>query len=584
MNTWNLDSLYTSEESKEFKEDFNKLKQLIKSLNDYVKELGSKDVNETIVHILTNTNELSATASKLGAYLALRSSVDTTNEKILSLADNIDNELSNYAKTSAAISAYIGDLDFSKIDFNNKYIKEHEFYLNELKENRKYLLSNDVEEAIAKLNLNGSSMWSNLQRILTSTLKVDVNGEQQPLSQVRNMAYDPDLKVRKLGYDSEIKAYEKIEESVAFALNGIKGEANTIAELRGYKSVLEMTCKDSRVNIKTIETMINEMKKALPHFHKYLNRKAELLGYKEGLPFYEMFAPIGKSSSKFSVEESGKYLVEVFKEEALEISELIQEAYDNDWIDFLPKAGKVGGAFCYNLPFIKQSRVLTNFDGSLSDVITLAHELGHAYHGHCIQEHHSLNTNYSMPVAETASIFNETVVMNKVIKETTDKQEKIMLLESSLQDSTQVIVDIMSRFLFETEVVERRKNEFLFSKELNNMMLKAQKEAYGSGLDHKTLHPYMWINKSHYYSAGNNFYNFPYAFGLLFAKGLYAKFTENKKEFIKVYNNILKATTVSKVEDVALIANIDLQDSKFWRDSLKVITDQIDEFIELTNK
>ena len=233
---------------------------------------------------------------------------------------------------------------------------------------------------------------------------------------------------------------------------------------------------------------------------------------------------------------------------------------------------------------LKQSRVLTNFDGSLSDVVTLAHELGHAYHGHRIENHSPLNTRYSMPVAETASTFNETVIMNAAIRDAASDEEKMMLIESTLQDVTQVICDIYSRYLFETEVVEKRKDGFLFSDDLEDIMLRAQKKAYGTGLDHSQLHPYMWICKSHYYDAGLNFYNFPYAFGCLFAKGLYAQYQKEGPAFVDKYNRLLEATTVSSVEDVAAMAGIDITKPDFWRDSLAIVETMIDEFIALSAK
>ncbi|MBR5859020.1 MAG: peptidase M3, partial [Clostridia bacterium] len=257
--------------------------------------------------------------------------------------------------------------------------------------------------------------------------------------------------------------------------------------------------------------------------------------------------------------------------------------FKEEWIDFFPRAGKVGGAFCSNLPFVAQSRILTNFSGSFGSVVTLAHELGHAYHGQLIESHRPLNTGYTMPVAETASNFNELIIVNDAIAKS-EGEEKIQLIESQIQDSTQIIVDIYSRFLFEDEVIRRRKNTFLYADELEKIMLNAQKEAYGDGLDPDYLHPYMWCCKSHYYSAGLSYYNFPYAFGGLFSRGLYAKYLEEGEAFLPKYRALLRATTVDTVENVAAIAGIDLTRPEFWRESLKTITDQIDMFIEETSK
>ena len=283
------------------------------------------------------------------------------------------------------------------------------------------------------------------------------------------------------------------------------------------------------------------------------------------------------------MEEAHKYLVERFSTFAPDLAEMVDTAFREEWIDFYPRAGKVGGAFCSNQPFLKQSRILTNFSGSFGSVVTLAHELGHAYHGKQIESHRPLNMHYTMPVAETASNFNELIIVNNAI-ENAQGEQKIQLIESQIQDLTQIIVDIYSRFLFEDEVIRRRKDTFLFADDLCKIMLDAQKQAFGDGLDHDQLHPYMWCCKSHYYRAGLSYYNFPYAFGGLFSRGLYAKYLEEGEAFLPKYRQLLKATTVDTVEHVAGIAGIDLTQPDFWRQSLATITDQIDTFIAETSK
>ena len=377
-----------------------------------------------------------------------------------------------------------------------------------------------------------------------------------------------------------IISYEKIRDSVCFSLNNIKSQVNTISELRGYASPLEMTLLRSDMKPETLDALFAAIKEYLPKFREYLKFKGKLLGSDQGLAWYDMFAPIGESNLKFTVEEAKDFLLELFSNFSSDLADMVAEAFDDAWIDFYPRKGKVGGAFCQNLPFLKQSRVLTNFDGSLSSVVTLAHELGHAYHGLHIQDHLPLNTDYSMQVAETASTFNENIVMDAIITKASDK-EKIALIESQLQDFTQIIVDIYSRFLFEKTVFERRKTEFLFPDDLCKIMLDAQKEAYGDGLIESTLHPYMWLCKPHYYDAAYNYYNYPYAFGGLFAKGLYEQYKKEGKDFVPKYQALLHATTISSSEDVAMMAGVDITKPDFWRQSLQAIADLIDEFIAL---
>ncbi len=327
--------------------------------------------------------------------------------------------------------------------------------------------------------------------------------------------------------------------------------------------------------------MLEAMRESLPDFHKYYRKKAEILGHENGLPFYDLFAPIGKLDMKFTYEEARDYIVKNFRTFSDKMADFADNAFENRWIDAEQREGKRGGAFCSNLFPIGQSRILSNFSGSFSSMTTLAHELGHGYHGLCLNDESILNCNYTMPIAETASIFCETIVMNAALKEATPEQA-FSILEMSISDAGQVIVDIYSRFLFESELFHTRKDHSLSVDELKGIMIQAQKDAYGDGLDHNYLHPYMWINKPHYYFASRNFYNFPYAFGLLFAKGVYAEYLKRGQEFVPEYDKLLSATGKNTITDVARMVGIDIQSIDFWRSSLDLIRADIDKFVELS--
>lgn len=584
MNQWNLDALYPSVDSEAFQHDFDDIDRQIAVLNELADSLEQDSPASTLRKVILALSDYQTLTRKIGAYLSLRQSANTTDQQIVSINSRFQNKISQSARATTRFSQWIARQDIEALIGTDPLLSQHAFWLRETQARAAHTLSDEVEEAIGKMELNASSAWSQLQEYMTSTVSVTLQGEPMTLSAIRNLAYSPEAQVRKDAYQAELKAYDQIKDAVAFALNSIKGEANTVSQLRHFDSVLDMTLFNSRMKRETLDAMMQAIEEALPKFHEYLRHKAKLLGYSNGLPFYELFAPMGKSSRTFTPQQAKDYLIRNFEPFSSEVSNLIQRAFDEEWIDFFPRKGKVGGAFCCNLPMLKQSRVLTNFDGSLSDVVTLAHELGHAYHGHRIEQHSPLNTRYTMPVAETASTFNETVIMNAAIRDAAEKEEKVMLIESSLQDITQVICDILSRFLFESEVVERRKEGFLFSQDLEQLMLQAQKKAYGDGLDPQALHPYMWVCKSHYYDAGLNFYNFPYAFGCLFAKGLYARYQKTGAAFVQQYDKLLEATTVSSVEEVAAMAGIDLTKPDFWRESLNIVKDMIDEFIALTSR
>lgn len=584
-NTWSLDILYRGIDDENLSKDMSRFENLISLFGDAVAALDKNNAAPTLRRVIEVKEELTVLVRRLAGYFGLRNATDSTDSEGASYQTKISAMIASTTKDNVIFEKFAGNLEnLDTVIESDELLSQYKFYFEEIKNDISHKMSDEAEALFAKMNISGGKAWGDLFSHLTSTVKVDYNGETTSLSAIRGLADSEDPAVRKSAFEAEIACYDKIKDSIAFSLNSIKAQVNLEAELRGYADPLMMTLDQSRMKKETLDAMFEAMREAMPAFRRYLRHKAKLLGYENGLPWYEILAPMGKTGSEaFTVEDSHKYLVEHFSSFAPDLAEMVDQAYKEEWIDFYPRAGKRGGAFCSNLPFVGQSRILTNFSGSFGSVVTLAHELGHAYHGQQIQSHRPLNTGYTMPVAETASNFNELIIVNDAIAKS-EGEAKIQLIESQIQDSTQIIVDIYSRFLFEDEVIRRRKDTFLYADDLEKIMINAQKEAYGDGLDPDCLHPYMWCCKSHYYSAGLSYYNFPYAFGGLFSRGLYAKYLEEGESFLPKYRELLRATTVGTVESVAAIADIDLTRPEFWRESLKTITDQIDEFIAETSK
>ncbi len=439
---------------------------------------------------------------------------------------------------------------------------------------------------IDKLKLSGASAFEKLRDNTVSSLMVDITlkGESKQLnfSEVRNLAYDKDVEVRKTAYLAELASYKKVDKTVAACLNSIKSWANTECELRGYNNILEKTLINSRMSEQTFNALLDAIKDNLPKLQSYFAHKGKLLGHNNGLPFFDLFASLGEVNYHFSYDEAREIIVKNFNDFNPEVGDFIDNAFRKGWIDAFPNSGKRDGAFCSNIHQIKESRILSNFTGSFSDMSTLAHELGHAFHGHCLKDQEYLNSDYPMPIAETASIFFETVIMDKFLESAT-ATEKITLLDNSISDALQVLVDIYSRFIFEDTFIKERMNGSLSTEEICSIMKNAQITAYGNGLDNNYLHEYMWLAKPHYYSADFNYYNFPYAFGLLFAKGVYAEYkvSSNKDDFYTKYKHLLSVTGKNSLEDVAKIMNFDITKKDFWNNSIKGVIDEIDEFISL---
>ncbi len=585
---WNFDSIYPSTNDTKFINDFNTFENLINTLTDFTSNNFSSinDASNKIEQYIKILSDLSE-HFKIGNYLALKVSANSKDFDSIKLLDKFENLSTELTKPFASFIQFIKKIDsIEDIINNNDYLKQFEFFLLETKLNSKYALSEEEEIIIDKFKLTGAGSFEKLRDNTVSSIEIDFthNNETKTLTfaEIRNLAYDHNQSIRKSAYEAELSAYKKIDDTVITCLNSIKGWALTDANLRGYDSILDKTLINSRMSKNTFDALLDAIKDNLPKLQPYFTHKASLLGHKDSLPFYDLFASVGTETFNFTYEEAKDTIIETFDSFNPEIAQFLEKAFSNGWIDAFPRANKRDGAFCSNIHQVQESRILSNFTGSFSDMSTLAHELGHAYHGECLKNEHYLNSDYPMPIAETASIFFETVIMDAFLEKSTDSQ-KITLLDNSISDSLQVLIDIYSRFLFEDAFINERKNSTLSVEETCELMKKAQLEAYGVGIDKNSLHEYMWLAKPHYYSADYNYYNFPYAFGLLFSRGIYEKYksASNKDEFFALYKKLLAETGKNSIEDVAKIMDIDITKKDFWNTSIDSIVSEIEEFINL---
>ena len=581
---WNLDPIYKGFDDPAFEKDVKALEEAAAQVEAFAGALQDMDAAAGLRKSVKLQENCVNLINKLAGYASLRQAADTKNPEAGSQMGRIMAIYAGLAAPLAAMQDWASKLpNLMELVTGDEDLKDYEFLFRKMQESSRYLLPGIGEAVAAKYELSGGNAWADMHQYLTSTVPVTYEGKTTNLSSIRNLAYDPDPAVRKAAYEAELACYDRIKDPVAYALNSLKLETISDCQLRGYESPLDRTLKNADMSRETLDAMLSAMDEYLPKFWHYLKVKGKALGHENGLPWYDLFAPMGKSSTRFTAESTRDYLVNLFAEFDEEESRMIARAFDNAWIDFYPRDGKAGGAFCASVESLGESRILTNFDGMFTDVVTLAHELGHAFHNYNIRNHRPLNMDYSMPVAETASTFNECVVMGSAIQKAADKDEKLALIESQLQDATQIICDIYSRYRFESMVFEHRQEQFMNADTLCEFMLEAQKQCYGDGLDPDYLHPYMWICKGHYY--GSTFYNFPYAFGGLFARGLHALYEkEGAATFVPKYKKLLRTTTVATAEDTAKVAGIDLTDQEFWRSALKTIADQIDLFCQLAEE
>ena len=593
---WDLSNVYPSLESKEFKAAIDDYKKQVVGLERFFKNKLSKansktktsDLAPLVGKAIDQINKIQTLSATLVPFIYSYVTTDSRNKEAMKALSEFEQASLPMNQLMTQFTAWLGKLapKLDQVIKSNKSAASHAFMLREAAEQSKYLMS-EVEEALAaEMSLSGGNAFEKLQGTLTSQLSVDfeLDGKTQklPMPALINLRSHPDEDTRRRAYEAENKAWEDVKEILAACLNGVKGEANTLNKKRGRKDAIHSSLEAARMDRKTLEAMLTAIKDSFPMFRKYFHAKAKKIG-KEKLAWWDIFAPVGKTDTVYSFEEARDFILENFGKFSPDLAAFAKRAFDNNWIDAEQRDGKRGGAFCMEVQGLKESRILSNFDGSFDQVSTLAHELGHAFHNECAYQANKtvLQQLTPMTLAETASTMCETIITEAVLASTKDPQEELAVLEAQINGASQVTVDIYSRYLFEKEVFERREQSELSADDFNDIMERAQKETYGDGLDERYLQKFMWTWKPHYYSPGLSFYNYPYAFGLLFATGLYAIYQQRGDAFVEDYKDLLASTGEETAAKLARRFGIDITKRKFWDDSLAIIGKRVDRYCEL---
>lgn len=593
---WDMTNVYPSLDSKQFKNAVKSFKSMLDDMEAFLKKASKADaktdpkkLGKILGESVERFNTLYELSGTIGPYIYSFITTDSRNKeamRILSEFEQMNVQTSVLNTKFTAWAGKLGKAAIKKAVKNNPAAKAHEFILLEAAEQSKYLMSETEEMLAAELTLSGGNAFGKLQGTLTSQMTVDfeLDGEvkKMPMPALINLRSHPDEATRRRGYEAENKAWEEVQETLAACLNGVKGETLVLDKKRGREDNLHASIDSARMDRATLEAMLGAMKDSFPMFRRYFKHKAKLIG-KEQLAWWDLFAPLGKTDKVYSWDEAREFIVSNFNKFSPDLGAFAQRAFDSGWIDGEQREGKRGGAFCMGVEAVKESRILSNFDGSFDQVSTLAHELGHAFHNECAYSTNKtpLQQQTPMTLAETASIMCETIATEAALEQTTDPQEVLAILEAQMNNASQVVVDIYSRYLFEKEVFERRAKSELAADEINDIMERAQKATYGDGLDEKFLQKYMWTWKPHYYSAGFSFYNYPYAFGLLFATGLYAIYQKRGAEFVPAYKELLASTGEARAADLADKFGINIRTKKFWADSLAIIGKRVDRYCQL---
>ena len=590
---WDMTPIYPGMDSKEFADGFSNtvqdIENLAKLFDDYriMKLPAAPALHEDNIRafetVIEQYNTVLEATETLAVYIMCFVTTNTHDTLAQAKLSELQQSTLILSQLDTRLTAWIGSLDVEALIERSSIAREHAFMLRKARIGAEHLMTPEEENLASELNLSAGTAWEKLHGDVTSQLIVSLELSDQtqelPMSMVRNLASDPDREVRRSAYEVELEGWKRVALPLAAAINSIKGEVNVLARRRGWSSPLEASLLDNNIDRATFDAMLTAAYESFPDFRRYLHAKAHALGLSR-LAWYDMFAPVSNDEKIWEYQDASAFIIEQFGSFSQRLSNFAARAFSENWIDAEPREGKLDGAYCTPLRR-DESRVFANYKASFDGVSMLAHELGHGYHNLNLAQRTMLQRSTPMTLAETASIFCETIIRNAAMRNA-GRQEQIAILEASLQSACQVVVDITSRFLFEQRVFEQRMQRELSIDELNNLMLEAQRETYGDGLDETTLHSYMWAMKPHYYSSRLSFYNYPYMFGLLFGLGLYARYKEDSEKFKSGYDELLSSTGLADAASLAQQFGINIRSVNFWRASLDIVRRDIDLFEELT--
>ncbi|WP_281738149.1 M3 family oligoendopeptidase [Enterococcus dispar] len=594
--TWDLDSIFPGgSQSKELTARMELLAEQLKEYQTKVKNLAVKDdtAAESLTNLLNLREKIANGFSQCSSFLNALMSADVT---------DVDAKI-RYSKLTTLspifqLSETILAKKFTEIDdenwmklLENDALKTVAFRLSEIRRDGNELLSEEAENIINTLSLDGLNAWSQHYDTLVATIEIpftDENGNLQQLSAgqaFNKMMGDPNSEVRATLFAAWEKVWSEKAELFGDTLNHLDGFRLSTYKLHGVTDYLKQPLEYNRMSKATLDAMWSTIQKNKQPIVDFLTRKAQLFG-KEKMEWQDQDAPIILDDMKertFTYDEAAAFILENFRKFSPKMADFAQMAFEKSWIEAENRPGKRPGGYCTELPETQESRIFMTYSNSINEVATLAHELGHAFHSSVLWDIPRLNQDYAMNVAETASTFAELIVADATLKGATSKAEKINLLDAKMQNAIAMFMNIHARFIFENDFYTARQQGLVAPEEITEMMVGAQKEAYADGL--ATYHPHFWAAKLHFFIDDVPFYNFPYTFGYLFSMGIYAQAMKSDGNFEDQYIALLRDTAAMTTEELAQKhLNVDLTKPDFWQAGIDMVLHDIADFIELTNE
>lgn len=572
--TWNLDRIFSGGSgSSPFQK---KAKEVEKNFAQLETSLNEKDLKTA----LPLSETIQAAIKEMYAFVECLTAQDVTDTKAIALTGQMRQLSTIYSNLELKLDALLGELSTKDFEELKNVLPELVFHLDEKRRKTKEKLSPAEEAFINDLAVDGYHSWWEFWQVRIGEMTFPFEGEKLSFGQIENKLSDPDRKVRKGGFKTIQRSFNDAKRGFAQVMNHLGGFRQEVYRKRKWP-LLKEALDENRMSAETLDAMwdaISEMRSSLT---SYFECKSVLLKV-DKLSWYDLEAPLTTTSRKISYDEASQLIIKQFETFSPKMAQFAKHALENHWIDAEDRKGKAPGGFCTRLPLSKESRIFMTFSNTMTNLFTLAHELGHAFHNEVLFDLSESAQDARMGVAETASTMAEMIVTQAAIQSENDSKERLFLLDDHLSRAAAYLMNIYARFLYETRFYEKRKKGFVSDEELSKLMEEAQKEAYGNALE--TYHPLFWAAKMHFFFTDVPFYNFPYTFGYLFSLGIY-KHALEKKDFENSYVALLRDTGRMTVETLAeKHLQINLTAPDFWKGGLSIIQRDIETYKTLSKE
>lgn len=591
LKEWNLTTLFKGgSDSPQLADLMEQMQNEIQQLTGEINYLSLSEnhlIEKTVERLLRDLGHIQLTLSQVTSFITCLLAENPKDKKAMALQGKNASVKAAYSSVHHRFQQFLSTIEKTSWDelLETESLKNHRFILSEWRENADSPLSIETENVIADLMVDGYHAWSDLYRSIVNNLRVtiEINGTKTEYSigQATNLRSSPDKEVREKAFRALEINWTDQEETMSRIINHIIGFRLQTDKARGTLTGLQKPLRDNRIKEETLQAMWKVVSENKQPFVDYLDLKAKLAG-NDQMPSYDFWAPSRANSTSIGYQEAAEFILQQFHQFGPELESFARFAFEKGWIEASNRPDKAALAFCAGFPLTNESRVFLTYDGSMTSILTLAHELGHAFHNKAMKSADPLNRKYGMTTAETASTFTEMIVLDAAIKQTKIADEKLSLLDEKIKRSVMNFMNLHSRFLFEERLYEARKEGMLAADQLNELMQVALMEGYAGSMSHLPIHS--WISTPHFYITSSPFYNFPYTFGYLFSVSLYAKALDEGKEFEQRYLALLRDTGKMTVEELAMKhLGEDITQEAFWKKGMALCIKDAEDFIRLSS-